>query len=99
VSSLASTILKDEDGPPQPDRLKEYRPKIKGIEHVDANLSNLPLVHVAKPSGVFVPSTVCVGGGTDTATDSNKKQKTDVPSPSLRSADQAEAAVQPCQAR
>jgi hypothetical protein len=34
---------------------KEYRPKIKGIEHVDANPSNLPLVPVAKPSGVFFP--------------------------------------------
>jgi hypothetical protein len=75
---------------------KVYRPKIQEAVHAEVHPINLPLVPAASPSARNLPPIDAVEGGSNSAADSNKKQKTEALSVQ-RSADQEAAAEQPCQ--
>jgi hypothetical protein len=79
---------------------KEYRPKVQGSSSV-VDDPGLAIILIVDGTEVASIPTTTMDGGEDTVekSDSNKKQKMVSPSTSIRSADQAEAAVQPCHMR
>uniref|UniRef100_A0ACD5VIC1 Uncharacterized protein n=1 Tax=Avena sativa TaxID=4498 RepID=A0ACD5VIC1_AVESA len=100
MKGFGTSVQKDSGGVPRVSgqKRKEYRPKVQPADRVEGDTPVLTMVPVRQGtvSASILATTEDGGSLVVEEADPNKRQKTVSPSKAHRSADQAEAAAQPC---